>query len=46
MDNNAITFQEVRLNFHTEKIRLELWDIITTNGYDLEAGTYKLIPKK
>lgn len=43
LDNNMILLQEVGMRFQTQKIRLELWDILTTNGYSLEQNTYKLI---
>ena len=43
LDNNDILLQEVGFRFHSQEIRLRLWDMITTNGYTLEANTYKLI---
>lgn len=46
IDDNALLFQETRLRFHTNEIRLKLWDIITRAGYTLEIRTYKLIPKQ
>jgi len=46
LDNNDILLQEVGFRFHSQEIRLRLWDMITTNGYTLEANTYKLIEKK
>jgi len=46
LDSNDILLQEVGFRFHTQKIRLELWDIITRNGYTLEQHTYKLIKNK
>ena len=46
LDNNDILLQEVGFRFHSQEIRLRLWDMITTNGYTLEANTYKLIKKK
>jgi hypothetical protein len=42
LDSNDILLQEVGFRFHTQKIRLELWDIITSSGYTLEERTYKL----
>ena len=45
LDNNDILFQEVGFRFHTQKVRLELWDILTRNGYSLQERTYKLIKK-
>lgn len=46
LDSNDILLQEVGFRFHTQKIRLELWDIITREGYTLEQHTYKLIKNK
>ncbi len=46
LDNNDILLQEVGFRFHSQEIRLRLWDMITTNGYTLEANTYKLIKNK
>jgi len=46
LDSNDILLQEVGFRFHTQKIRLELWDIITRAGYTLEQHTYKLIKNK
>jgi hypothetical protein len=45
LDNNDILLQEVGFRFHSQEIRLRLWDMITSNGYDLEPTTYKLIKK-
>ena len=46
LDNNDILLQEVGFRFHSQEIRLRLWDMITTNGYTLEANTYKKIKNK
>ena len=46
IDENALLFEEVKIRFHTNKVRLELWDIITRAGYSLESRTYKLIKDK
>jgi hypothetical protein len=45
LDNNDILLQEVGFRFHSQEIRLRLWDMITSNGYNLEPTTYKLIKK-
>jgi len=45
LDNNDILLQEVGFRFHSQEIRLRLWDMITSNGYTLEERTYKLIKK-
>lgn len=42
IDNNDILLQEVGMRFATQKIRLQLWDILTANGYALDQK-YKLI---
>ena len=44
LDNNALLLEEVGMRFHTQKIRLELWDILTKNGYELTTE-HKLIKK-
>jgi hypothetical protein len=46
LDNNDILLQEVGFRFHSQEIRLRLWDMITSNGYNLEPTTYKLIKNK
>jgi hypothetical protein len=46
LDDNAELFKDVKISFATQKIRLELWDILTINGYELEYGTYKLVKKQ
>ena len=46
IDDNALLFEEVKIRFHTNKVRLELWDIITRAGYTLESRTYKLVKNK
>lgn len=46
LDNNDILLQEVGFRFHSQEIRLRLWDMITSNGYNLEPNTYKLIKNK
>ena len=46
LDDNDILLQEVGFRFHSQEIRLRLWDMITTNGYTLEANTYKHIKNK
>lgn len=46
LDSNDILLQEVGFRFHSQEIRLRLWDMITSNGYSLEQGSYKLLPFK
>lgn len=44
LDNNVLLLEEVGFRFHTQEIRLKLWDILTRNGYSLTTD-YKLEKK-
>jgi len=43
LDANDELYQATDMRFETQKIRLELYDILTKNGYGIDADTHKLI---
>ncbi len=46
LDNNAIVLDVLNSLKDIVDIRHRLYDVLVKNGYSLESGTYKLIPKK